>query len=114
FAPRFARSSIPKTSGSDFISQYCMRDSPSSIESARHGIGDDRVQRDVPGCKRQRGYTLELVCDADQPRALPAGPLPQKLEAAIVEAATGAEAPAVLVEGKQRRENDIEESRIDA
>jgi len=70
-------------------------------------FGEGLVEVHIPGLVRQFGDQLEVVGEAGQPRALPVAAVAAKGQAAVVPAATHAQAMALAVEGHQRHQYQI-------
>jgi hypothetical protein len=56
---------------------------------------------------------LQLVSDAEQLRTAPSNALREEAEAAVVVSPANAHSHAAIVEANQRRQNEIELSRVD-
>src|SRR4029079_678851 len=84
------------------------------MEAADLGLRHRPPERNVPRLGRNRMHVLELVCDAEQLRAMPGAARVEKLKASIVVTTAHADSQPAVVERDERRQHEIEPSRVDA
>ena len=83
---------------------------PSLIGSA---VGDNGIQRDVPGLWQESIDALRIVCEAEQERPPGNGMSLDERKGAVVVAAAHSESVAVHVEAEQRHDGEVEPARRD-
>jgi len=71
-------------------------------------FGHDGVQRDVPVIDTDRMLFLQFIGDTQQPRLVPVGAPLQERKAAVIKAATHADAVTAGIEGDERGKHQVQ------